>query len=177
MTQPLLTFKTKLEVIAFDCFNTVFDMTTVESGTIRDYVEHVNKHDFTPFNFHPSWYEVKAHPDAMEGIKRLRARGYKCVTLSNGEYNLLDQISKSNNIEWDHIIDLAKHQVYKPHLDAYHTVQKDLGVVADKTLLVTANRTFGDLEGAASIGMNSILIRSGGIPKDIIDLAHLLGCH
>ena len=159
-----------MKCIAFDCFGTVFDMSGVPREAIAAYVRHVRKNDFTPYAFPDSWWELKAHPDAAEGIKRLRDAGFKCVTLSNGDAKLLQAVSQKNGIEWDAIIDLAFYRVCKPHIDAYRTVEKAVGFKPSETLMVTANPTFGDIEGAAAIGMPSQVIRHG-YPDTIIELA------
>lgn len=165
-----------IECLAFDCFGTVFDMKSVPDAEIKAYVDHVRKADFTPYDFPDSWKLLKAHADSAEGIKMLQAAGYKCVTLSNGDAGLLAFAALVNGIEWDHIIDLAKHRAYKPNnLDAYRSVEKDLGFKPDETMLVTANPAFGDVEGAAAVGMHSMVIRHG-YPNTIIELAKFMGC-
>lgn len=161
----------EIKCIAFDCFGTVFDMSGVSRDEIKAYVAHVRKDDFTPFKFPDSWWKLKAHADAAEGVRALQDAGFSCVTLSNGSANLLRYVSRQNGILWDFIIDLAAHQVYKPHADAYRTVEKQLGFKPEETLMVTANPTFGDVEGAAAIGMPSQVIRQAEGPANIIELA------
>ena len=70
-------------------------------------------------------------------------------------------ISESNNIYWDYIINLNEHKVYKPHFDAYKTIEKDTNFKPSETLMVTANPKFGDIEGARNINMRSAVIRHG----------------
>lgn len=165
-----------IKVIAFDCFGTVFNMDGVSWDEIRDYVAHVRRNDFSPFAFPESWWNLLLHPDARNGIARLQRRGYQCVTLSNGDAGLLAYVSDNGGVDWDWIVDLAEHRVYKPHVDAYRTIEKDLGIPPSETLMVTANPTFGDIEGSAAIGMPSQVIRQPETPQTIIELAELLGC-
>jgi len=163
-----------IKCIAFDCFGTVFDMSAVSRDEIAAYVAHVKKADFTPFEFPKSWWELKLHPDSAEGVNMLQDNGYQCVALSNGDPNLIDDVSQKHGIYFHYVIDLAgSHRVYKPNVDAYKTVQKDLGFTPAETLMVTANPTFGDIEGAAAIGMPSQVIRHG-YPNTIIELAEML---
>lgn len=162
-----------IKCVAFDCFGTVFDMSTISREEIAAYVHHVNKLEFTPFDFPQSWYELKAHPDAKEGVELLRAKGIYCVTLSNGTWNLLTTVSNDNGIKWDYVIDLIGHKVYKPHYDAYRTIEKDTKFTPSETLMVTANPGFGDVEGSTVIGMQSEIIRTDRSKfKTIIDLAN-----
>lgn len=162
-----------IKVIAFDCFGTVFDMSGVPGGDIVNYVNHVRHADFTPYVFPESWWKLQAHPDSAEGIKKLQRAGFKCIALSNGSHNLIWRISATNGINWDHTVDLVAHRVYKPHVDAYRCIQTDLGIPPEETLMVTANPTFGDIEGSAAIGMKSQVIRHG-YPNNILELAEML---
>jgi len=165
---------TRIRCLAFDCFGTVFDMSGISRDEIKAYVDHVKREDFSPFEFPPSWYNLKAHPDAKEGLELARHFGFRCVTLSNGSVELLAALSVSNGIEWDHITDLAKHRAYKPHnLDAYRAIKCDLGYLPSETLMVTANPTFGDVESSAAIGMPSQVIRHG-YPNTIPELLDLM---
>lgn len=159
----------QIECIAFDCFGTVFDMEGVSRDEIRAYVAHVRRNDFSPFQFPESWWNLKLHPDAAPGVKALQEEGYTCVALSNGAHELLVQVSARGGLHWNHVVDLAAHRVYKPHLDAYRTVECDLGFAPENTLMVTANPTFGDVEGAAEVGMQSMVIRNG-FPHTILDI-------
>jgi FMN phosphatase YigB (HAD superfamily) len=70
-------------------------------------------------------------------------------------------------------VDLAMCRVYKPHQAAYHCLCAWVGRPPEEILMVTANPTFGDLEGAAAIGMPSQVIRHG-YPNDVIELAEML---
>ena len=162
-----------IKCVAFDCFGTVFDMSGVSRDQIRDYVDHVRKETFSPYGFPREWWELKCHPDAAEGVKRIQALGIDCITLSNGDVELLDHVSANGGICWNHLVDLAKHRVYKPNVNAYWTVMADTGHKPAETLMVTANPTFGDIEGAQAIGMRPFVIRNG-YPNTIIELAEML---
>lgn len=161
-------------VIAFDCFGTVFDMSTVSKDEIRAYVNHVRNNDFSPFEFPSSWWSLKAHPDSAEGIKLLQSNGFECVAASNGSVSLLEHIAKENGIEWDFVIDFAKHGVYKPNQRAYHVIRYEAFCEAERILMVTANPTFGDVEGALSVWMAASVIRQPDKPATIIELAESL---
>jgi HAD superfamily hydrolase (TIGR01493 family) len=163
----------KIKCIAFDCFGTVFDMSSVSRDEIKAYVEHVRKSDFSPFQFSKSWWNLKPYPDSRRGLELLRGMGFECVTLSNGDAGLLGYISRAADLPWSAIIDLASHKFYKPHVMAYRAVEKDRGFKPEETLMVTANPTFGDIEGAAAIGMPSQVIRHGH-PNTVIELAEML---
>lgn len=164
----------QIKCIAFDCFGTVFDMSNVEKEEIKNYVNHVRKNNFTEFEFPQSWWNLKAHPDSAQGIRTLQSAGFSCIALSNGSLALLSSISYKNNIYWNHIVDLVSEKVYKPHVDAYKTIEKCFGFKPEQTLMVTANPTFGDIEGSSAIGMKSQVIRNPETPQTIIGLANTI---
>ena len=164
---------TGIKCVAFDCFGTVFDMSGVSRDQIKDYVDHVRKENFSPYCFPREWWDLKCHPDAAEGIEKLRSLHITCVTLSNASFDLTEHVSVNGGVVWDHIIDLARHKVYKPNVNAYWKVMEDTGHKPAETLMVTANPTFGDIEGAQAIGMRPFVIRHG-YPNTIIELAEML---
>ncbi len=163
-----------LKVIAFDVFGTVFDLSSAAREEVKDYVRHVHLPEWKPLKLPKSWETMPAHHDSAEGIALLRKQ-FIVVTCSNGPLGLLAKLSKHNNVQWDAIIPLELNKVYKPNPRAYRTVCEVLDVEPHEVLMVTANRTFGDLESSKRIGMQSVLIRSNGGPRTIIDLANLLG--
>lgn len=164
----------KIKCVAFDCFGTLFDPERLSRDEIKTYVDHVRRDDFSPFNFDPVWYTLKAFPDVLPGIDQIRASGRKCVALSNGSYHLLSHLFRFNGIKIDHVVDLVHHRAYKPNnLDAYRAVEKDLGFLPSETLMVTANVDFGDIESSAKIGMPSKLIRTPDC-RDVLSLADWL---
>jgi 2-haloacid dehalogenase len=98
--------------------------------------------------------------------------------MSNGSVELIEHISSANGIRWDGVIDFRKAKIYKPHPDAYRVAQTQTGFLPADSLMVTANPTFGDVEGSRAIGMQCQVIRQtmcyGQHPCTIIDLADLL---
>ncbi len=167
-----------IKVLAFDVFGTVFDLSNVDKGEIRNYVKLVHGNKWVPLRIPESWEGLSAHPDAVEGIARLR-RHYTVVTLSNCPLASLVKLSRANDITWDAIIPIELKKVYKPNLEAYRTVYEVLDIFPDQVMMVTANKTFGDLEAADCLGMRKALVRDTSIPegyKDVNHLAQVLGC-
>lgn len=158
------------KVIAFDVFGTVFDLSSVSRDEVRDYVKQLRQEPWAPLNLPEHWTRLPAHPDSREGIERLR-KNFMVVTCSNGPLGLLAKLSKHNGINWDAIIPLELNRVYKTDPKAYMTVCEVLDVQPADVLMVTANRTFGDLEAATALGMSAQLIREEGCPQTIIELA------
>lgn len=162
-----------IRCVAFDCFGTVFDASSLSRDDVRAYVEHVRRDDFSEFDFPRPWWSLEAHRDSAEGIRRIR-NGFVCVALSNGSKPLIQHLSDRAGISWDAIYDPFVNKAYKPHnLDAYRWVERQIGFKPSETLMITANPTFGDIEGAEAIGMRSQVIRHGR-PETIIELAEML---
>ncbi len=134
-----------LKVIAFDVFGTVFDLSQVDRSEVRAYVDHIHGPAWKPLELPKSWLDLKAHPDAVEGIAKLRER-FQVVTCSNGPISLLTHISKANGISWDALIPLEVGRVYKPNPMAYQMICDVMRVPPEAVAMVTANATFGDIE-------------------------------
>ncbi len=162
-----------IRMILFDVFGTVFDMSSLPKEDIKHYVNHVKADVWKPLELPEDWWYLKAHPDAAEGIRRLREH-FTVATLSNGPVDLLVWLSKQNGIDWDWIVPIQMEYTYKPHRAAYLTVFQCFKFDPSQILLVTANPTFGDIEGAASVGMKSQVIRQPGCPQTIIELSEVL---
>ena len=164
----------EIDVIAFDCFGTVFDMADVPREEVKAYVDHVRRRDFSEYQFPESWYKLKAHPDAAEGIKRLQ-KLYPVFAFSNGGHKLIAEVSRANGIHWNWIYDPAEFEAYKPNLLAYRRVVEHWTLSEpEKLLIVTANPTFGDVFGAKLVGAKCHVIRQGEYPNDILELAEAL---
>lgn len=162
-----------LEVIAFDVFGTVFDLSSVDRNEIREYINQIRQPEWKPLQLPKSWEHLPAYPDSVEGINLLRKK-YFVVTCSNGPLGLLAKMSKNAGVQWDAIIPMELNRVYKPNHKAYMTVCEVLNVKPESVLMVTANKDFGDTEAAIALGMHATLIRQGNGLKTIIDLANSL---
>lgn len=163
-------------LIAFDVFGTVFDLSGVDRAEIAGYIRHIREPHWMPLELPKHWERLPAHPDAAEGIERLRSR-YMVVTCSNGPLGLLAKLSKHNRISWDAIIPLELGQVFKPNPAAYLVMCNALDLPPSEVVMVTANRTFGDLEAASALGMQTRLIRDPSSELSTIhELADQLGC-
>lgn len=153
-----------LKVILFDCFGTVFDMSGVNREEISEYVRNSRgKHgkDWKPLDLPESWKSIPPHSDSVNGIARIRERGYYTVALSNGPAPLIAAMSRNAGIVWDLIIPLELVGSYKPHPDAYRAALKIFPQFQPhQFMMVTANPGFGDLEAAEALGMATKCIRN-----------------
>ena len=162
-----------MKVIAFDTFGTVFNTNHIPNQDISYYANIISQPTWQPLNLPPSFHNLQAHPDAPEGIAKLR-QNYQVVTCSNCPIKLLTKLSKDNHITWDAIIPIECYKVYKPNRKAYLAIAELMGVNPQDIMMVTANPTFGDIEAAQELNMIPQIIRHHPHPNTIIDLANML---
>lgn len=166
---------TKIKVIAFDLFGTVFDPSGVPIEEKREYVRQFTNKEFSPMKLPYSWREIPAFPDSKEGIELLRSR-YKVITCSNWDYSTTCGALYHSNIRVDGIIQLSEIRCYKPKLAAYAHICDAFLVEPSEVLFITGNKGGPDNTGAPEkIGMRTILIRHGW-PNTITELAGEMGC-
>lgn len=165
----------KIKVVMFDCFGTVFDVSSLPREFVSRYADRRQEPVYQNHDFEPAWYELKAHPDSRQGIAMLRDE-YRVVTMSNGSFHLLDHISSNAGIVWDLITPIQMLKVYKPDHAAYLAIPSLFQCQVDECLMVTANPTFGDVKACREIGIPYTIIRQPNCPQTIIELAdRLLG--
>lgn len=102
-----------------------------------------------------SWHELKAWPDAVEGLSRMRRRA-PVISFTILSTSLIVDVSRRNGIEWDCVISCEMLGVYKPLPQAYRTAAKLLGIRADEILMV-ATHNF-DLLAARSVGFRTAFV-------------------
>lgn len=164
-----------MKVLALDCFGTVFDSSNVPKEDVRSYIAQVQRPEWAPLELPISFCGMQPHPDAAEGINRLRAK-FRVVTCSNLPVLLLHDLSQLGGVEWDAIVPLEARRCYKPDHNAYWAVSDLMGVPPSQVTVVTAHANGPDIEGAPRAGMQVQLIRNPGCPADINALADELGC-
>lgn len=172
-------------VLLFDLNNTVFDVSGVPRDELRAYSELIAEPVWRPLVMSPEWEAAPAWPDAKEGIERLQAAGFRCVTLSNNPVESQVRMADRADIAFDGYVPLEDAKVYKPAPDAYTFAYIHCsglpGLALSDCLMVTANESFGDLEQARALGMRAELIRRRPAkvepaegPRTIVELAEML---
>ena len=151
-------------IYLFDCFGTVFNMADIPKADLRYYGSILKKPVWEPLEFPEYWAKIPPHPDSVSGLAKLAANGHYVVALSNAPAPLMAKLSANAGISWHHIIPLEKYRIYKPNPLAYLTACAELDCRPSACTMITANRTFGDLEGARSVGMDAKLIRTPSLP-------------
>ena len=154
-----------------------FDLKTLSESQ----KQHLNK----------AWHRLKAWPDSVEGLERLRSK-YIICTLSNGNIGLLADMAKAAGLPWDCILSAEVFRKYKPDPDTYLGVAKVFDLAPEQVMLVAAHQN--DLAAARNCGLNTAYIERtmefGSTQlkdvspnpentlhaKNIIELASLLEC-
>jgi len=121
---------------------------------LNDYgINNLNSEDIDDFN--KTWHRLKLWPDVKEGLNRLKSK-FKIATLSNGNIDLLTNIAKNADIQWDHILSAENSKHYKPDSQVYITALDLLSLKAKNVMMVAAH-TF-DLKAAKKIGMKTAYV-------------------
>jgi 2-haloacid dehalogenase len=137
------------------------------------------------------WHRLRAWPDSVEGLSRLKSR-YMICSLSNGNIGLLADMAKNAGLPWDCILSAEVFRKYKPDPATYLGVAKIFDVTPQQVMMVAAHQE--DLASARALGLKTAYIErrdefGAAQPKDIspnpdntlhaasiAELADLLGC-
>jgi 2-haloacid dehalogenase len=138
-----------------------------------------------------AWHRLDPWPDAVEGLRRLRARS-PVVTLSNGNIALLLELARRGRLPWDAILGAEVTRAYKPAPEAYLATAAILAIAPSELCLVAAHHS--DLAAARRVGLLTAYVdrpmERGGAPApdrdqrqdwdwqsdSLTDLAVQLGC-
>lgn len=166
--------KSRVKVLAFDLFGTVFDVSDVPREELQAYGDTIRAPEWQPFVWPKHWEKLPAFPDAEFGLRALQALGYYTVALSNAPLALAMRMIANAELDFNAIIPLETQQLYKPNPGCYTFAQTLCGVEREEFAMISANKSFGDIEAALSLGMHAQLIRNPDMPETILDLVRLL---
>jgi 2-haloacid dehalogenase len=103
------------------------------------------------------------HEDVPDGVKALKAAGYRLTTLSNGSTQLAENLLSSAGLResFELLLSVEDAQSWKPGKAAYEYAASACGAGTDELLLVAVHPW--DIHGAARAGWGTAWInRSGG---------------
>lgn len=105
---------------------------------------------------------LQAHSDVAQGLAKLKAQGYKLVTLTNSSLKGVELQLKNAGLSqyFDANLSIESVGVFKPHLSTYQWAIKDLGINADEALMVAAHGW--DIAGADKAGLQTAFVRRTG---------------
>jgi 2-haloacid dehalogenase len=119
-----------------------------------------------------SAYEtLDAYPDVKPTLQALKARGARCVLLSNGTPPMLSKAVKSADVAdlLEESISVEAVGVYKTHPRAYELVEKRYGVKPKGAIFLSSNRW--DIAGATKFGFRAIWVNRTHAPDEYAELA------
>jgi putative hydrolase of the HAD superfamily len=123
--------------------------------------------------------QVTLFPDVLATLATLRTHGFRLAILTNGPSG--GQRAKLQCLGLERMVDAVQISeevgVAKPAPEAYRLITSQLGVPAERAVMVGDSMEF-DIEGALAAGLNGILIdRTGELPDPpgILRLSDLVG--
>ena len=102
-----------------------------------------------------AWERLPPWPDAVEGLRRLRAR-YTVCTLSNGNCSQQQALVECARLPFDRLLSAEDFHHYKPDPEIYLGAAEALGVPPDRVLMVAAHK--GDLRAAQVAGLRTAFV-------------------
>ena len=165
-----------MKILAFDLINTLIDVSNVPREDLQAYADHLEYFRCTahyiPWRCPDSIIEAPTFSDVLNGLNVARMDGWYIVAMTNMPARSVIEWAEWKFVRFNAIVPLEIVQTFKPHPLAYKALRMMFS--GDRVVMVTANKTFGDLEGAVAAGMESRLIRHLGCPQTITELVESL---
>ena len=107
---------------------------------------------------------LDVHPDVPDGIRALRAAGYRLVTLSNGATQVADRLLTEAGVraEFETLLSVTDAGIWKPAGGAYAYAAERCGVGAEEMMLVAVHPW--DIDGARRAGLQTAWINRAPAP-------------
>ncbi len=113
-----------------------------------------------------AYLTLKPWPDAVDGLKKLRAHGIKIITIANFSEKMLRANAENAGIEalFDELLSTAANSTYKPDPQAYELGIEHLGL--SKNEIVFAAFGGWDAYGAKSFGFPTYWVNRFNLPDE-----------
>ncbi len=108
-------------------------------------------------------------PDMLDRIRRIRGSGVKTVLLTNNvaEFRPIWSVSMDLDSLFDHVVDSSAVGMRKPEARIFHHVLSLLDLPAENVIFLDDMAL--NVEGAAAIGMQSLLVGDDDAHFDVLD--------
>lgn len=105
---------------------------------------------------------LPVHPDVADGVRALRAAGYRLVTLSNGAAAVAEQLLERAGLrdQFEALLSVEDAGAWKPVRRAYEHAATQCGVAVDELVLVAVHPW--DIDGAHRAGLRTAWIDRDG---------------
>jgi 2-haloacid dehalogenase len=102
-----------------------------------------------------AWHHLDAWPDVSAGLARLRRR-FLIAPVSNGNFAIMSDLARRNEIHWDAILGADLARDFKPKPIVYSSAAAAFNLDPNECMMCAAHSD--DLEAAASIGLRTCFI-------------------
>jgi 2-haloacid dehalogenase len=136
-----------------------FNMDDVHRRTLTETLEHFRIGGLSPAEVEDiwaAWHRLDAWPDLPGALAELK-KLLPVVSFTMLPTSLVVDVSRKNGFVWDAIISCEMIGTYKPHLEAYATTAKWLGLQPSDILMVACHNF--DLNAAHKAGFRTAFIR------------------
>ena len=117
-----------------------------------------------------SLYKILSpYPEVKGVLEDLKKKNYKIAILSNGTYDLLNELVESNKLNnlFDDLFSIEEVKIYKPDPRVYEIPIKKYKIKSDEITFLSANTW--DVSGGGNFGYNSIWVNRHNSVFDILD--------
>ena len=117
-----------------------------------------------------SLYKILSpYPEVREVLRDLKKKNFKIAILSNGTYDLLNELVESNKLNnlFDDLFSIEEVKIYKPDPRVYEIPIKKYKIKSDEITFLSANTW--DVSGGGNFGYNSIWVNRHNSVFDILD--------
>jgi 2-haloacid dehalogenase len=110
------------------------------------------------------FHGLPVHPDVPGGIRALRHRGRRLVTLSNGAASIAEELLERAGLraEFERVLSVEQAGVWKPAPGSYAYAARECGVEPEQMLLVAVHPW--DVDGALRSGLAACWLNRSGAP-------------
>ena len=112
---------------------------------------------------------LSPYPEVKEVLEDLKKKNFKLAILSNGTYDLLNELVESNKLNnlFDDLFSIEEVKIYKPDPRVYELPIKKYKIKSDEITFLSANTW--DVSGGGNFGYDSIWVNRHNSVFDILD--------
>ena len=117
-----------------------------------------------------SLYKILSpYPEVKGVLEDLKKKNFKLAILSNGTFDLLNELVESNKLNnlFDDLFSIEEVKIYKPDPRVYEIPIKKYKIKSDEITFLSANTW--DVSGGGNFGYNSIWVNRHNSVFDILD--------
>ena len=117
-----------------------------------------------------SLYKILSpYPEVKGVLEDLKRKNFKLAILSNGTYDLLNELVESNKLNnlFDDLFSIEEVKIYKPDPRVYELPIKKYKIKSDEITFLSANTW--DVSGGGNFGYDSIWVNRHNSVFDILD--------